>query len=484
MQLRRVHRTFNVEEDLWGYHQRDFNVDVADWRVQDAAAIEKLRDYRVFFSIDSYNHRSDIVNELTNLLAEWRAQPYFQKLKKRILNNQHGFVLNSELLYYVLVTDKPLTVSLAQLKFLRKKIKLNEFDLIKYTLDILIALRAYSEEEHWRNKGFILADLRCAFAKRSAAFYDRDRLFLNLENQNLQGVNLIGVEALCCVNLKGANLREIKLDYARQVNFTEANMQYAYLCIDRRFDSNYASFCWDSSNFTRTDLSHSRLVEMEVNACDFTEANFEEAEVELYHQRSHYACFARANFNRAVMRNFNRHHHAQLEDASFIDTTFTNSLEIFSRYELRGAVLTGAAFLGAAEMRGALNAFYQTRIAMVDDDEPDFMAHPHDLIHRIKLTAARYIIKYVMSDAVPENRRRDLLQAAVQHRIFQPESRLVQSANSVSKFASAALCGLFSRPPLAEDAPYKTAALIELEKALASLPGVNLLRTLRPPASE
>ncbi len=408
-----------------------------------------------------------LCRKLDHFRAKLRDEPYYHSLIDKVDKQEH--LSDEESLYFSILTDDVVLRSNARLYDARaytssldriENEKLRQA--IKQKINMIISLRGYthsfSGEDH---------NLMAKMRERGARGIDGTGAvaFLNLENVDLSGIDLIGNNFLIFVNLKGAKLEYAQLDQASLVNFSRAHMRgagiYSRVNNDKRWTTT-----WKKCNFNEADLSESTIKKPHLSNCTFVKTNFERANIHLSKLSNHNdADFTAANFNSATMINFNACPHG-VKQASVVWANLINSMGIFHTPENIDELFS---FTDVETLNWELTRLEQWFLAYADKEK--YLGNIYfcretqtlTLKEDIRLAAARHIIKRVMTSADKDlSQHRDMIDAACAHSIFQPESKAGRVANDVITFASSKIHGWFSEG-------------VDTTRPLLSTPALNIL---------
>lgn len=360
-----------------------------------------------------------LARKLEQIIEKLRNEPEYLSIVAKVDGNEK--LSDAEKLYYSLVSEKRIQALVdadaGSLKaYSRCMDKLNlpesEREALKRNMNLLIILRNHKKYSHLEDP-----ELIAKMHKRTNMVRTRNKRFqfLNLENMDLSGIDLIGNDFLSYVNLKGAILKRAQLDHATRVNFNGAIMSEAGL-YNRVNRGNFPS--WSHCTFDKAVLSKATVKKLQLSCCEFRGANFEGAKVSLGKPEVApvLATFTGANFDNATMKNFNYCSENAVVHVSAVNAEMRNSQRVFRNTDAFDKLLS---FTDVATLYKELD-----RLEKVAGKDKGLWQHEVNAIKSdIKLTIARHIKKHVMSDAVEPELRLEVMEAACSHDMFQTRNK-------------------------------------------------------------
>lgn len=399
--------------------------------------------------------------------AVLREESLFEEIKAKVENREELHkVPEIELLYYGLMSSPPDAhfQTYGALEF--------EHEIIDKKREshanlrrIVTALLQICSPQAVSQQPTMDAELLKKFHQRGAVVYQNEErfeyfYFLNLENVDLRGLNLIGNDGLAYASLRGANLAYARLDKAMQVDSTRARVHSTKLY--NRIDDEQCFGTWRLCCFQQAEFVESTIQELNQMDCSFTGATFDKCKVVLCkNPMKNLSDFNDTTFINSQLENFNYLKDDAARRLTLSNTKLIDSVNVF---KFPDAIELSFTFTEVKTLEDELMHFKCRALFPVDREEW-YLRDNESLRNNIQMLAARHVIMRVMSDAIPPELRSSLLEAACKHSLFHPQYTAARVVNDVSSYVLPKVFGLFAAAPPQQTNMILSAAQLALENA-------------------
>ncbi|HTM64371.1 MAG TPA: pentapeptide repeat-containing protein [Gammaproteobacteria bacterium] len=403
---------------------------------------------RIYNRIDDEDDAIQVRDACLVAVMSHRLSAYHEELKRRINNNQN--LTPNEYFYFALTTDNVNTLDLTILKRIAETYQGS----FKQNLDILIAIR------EWQTAGLMQEKVDAAVRLNKVLVSKEIECFLNLFGVNLAGADLtkanFNFTDLANSNLSHSNMERASISYSclnnadlSSINCSEFHRNHVSGCSGPIIhgtvaqqaifdDATFIRASWNNSDFTGSSFRNAYLVHANFTNSIFDKCNFEGCKllIEAMPPKS-FVSFKDANLVHATL------HAVDFKKLELAEARLLSDLNLLHKFDEELDKIQHNTLIPAKSVRDSgLELSEQIRV--------------------LQNIIAENIIHHLNQTGLDRNKIVELLEDALEHSIFQPDSLLERIANETDHLIYNNLSGFFTQNNPYRY-PYKSKAIEILE---------------------